>query len=89
MNNDRIQGNWKQLTGKLREEWGDITDNEYEEMAGNKDQLVGKLQAKYGWTREEADRLIDQRPAGLRLLRREPPHLVPVGALIDEASSAE
>ncbi|RYG35320.1 CsbD family protein, partial [bacterium] len=47
MNWDIVKGNWKQLTGKLREEWGDLTDNEYEEIAGNKDQLVGKLQAKY------------------------------------------
>lgn len=59
MNWDIIQGKWKQLTGKLREEWGDLTDNEYEEIAGNKDQLVGKLQEKYGWTREEAERRVN------------------------------
>jgi len=56
MNWDIVKGNWKQLKGKAREEWGDLTDNEYEEIAGNKDQLVGKLQEKYGWTRDEADR---------------------------------
>lgn len=59
MNWDIVKGKWKQLKGKVREEWGDLTDNEYEEIAGNKDQLVGKLQEKYGWTREEADRRAD------------------------------
>jgi uncharacterized protein YjbJ (UPF0337 family) len=59
MNWDVVKGNWKQLKGKFREEWGDLTDNEYEEIAGNKDQLVGKLQERYGWTREEADRRAD------------------------------
>ena len=48
MNWDIVKGTWKQLKGKAREEWGDLTDNEYEEIAGNKDQLVGKLQEKYG-----------------------------------------
>ncbi|MGV3614387.1 MAG: CsbD family protein [Fimbriimonas sp.] len=59
MNWDVVKGKWTQLKGKAREEWGDITDNEFEEMAGHKDQLVGKLQEKYGWTREEADRRAD------------------------------
>lgn len=60
MNWDIVKGNWKQLTGKVREEWGDLTDNEVTEIGGQKDQLVGKLQAKYGWTREEADRRADE-----------------------------
>jgi uncharacterized protein YjbJ (UPF0337 family) len=59
MNWDVIKGNWNQLKGKVREEWGDLTDNEYEEIAGKKDQLVGKLQEKYGWTREEAERRVE------------------------------
>ena len=45
MNWDRIGGNWKQMTGKLREKWGKLTDSEIEQMAGNRDQLVGK-----GWS---------------------------------------
>jgi len=56
MNWDVVKGNWTQLKGKVREEWGDLTDNEFEEIAGQKDQLVGKLQERYGWSREEADR---------------------------------
>lgn len=59
MNWDIVKGNWAQLKGKVREEWGDLTDNEYEEIAGKKDQLVGKLQERYGWTREESERRAD------------------------------
>jgi uncharacterized protein YjbJ (UPF0337 family) len=59
MNWDVVTGNWKQLKGKAREEWGKLTDNDYEEIGGKKDQLVGKLQEKYGWTREEASQKAD------------------------------
>lgn len=56
MNWDVVKGKWTQLKGKAREEWGDLTDNDYEQIAGNKDQLVGKLQEKYGWAKDEAER---------------------------------
>lgn len=59
MNWDIIKGNWGQLKGKVREEWGDLTDDDYTEIAGKKDQLMGKLQERYGWTREEAERKAD------------------------------
>lgn len=60
MNWDIIEGKWGQLKGSLREKWGELTDDELTEMAGKKDKLAGKLQEKYGWTREEADREIDE-----------------------------
>lgn len=59
MNWDIIKGNWNQIKGKARREWGEITDNEWEQIGGEKDKLVGRLQEKYGWTREEADRRAD------------------------------
>ncbi|CAN5390178.1 CsbD family protein [soil metagenome] len=59
MNWDIIKGDWKQFTGKAREEWGKLTDSDHEQIAGNKDQLVGKLQEKYGWTKEEANQKAD------------------------------
>ncbi len=59
MNWDIIKGNWAQLKGKVREEWGDLTDDDHTEIAGQKDQLVGRLQERYGWTREEAERKAD------------------------------
>ncbi len=56
MNSDRIEGNWKQLKGMMREKWGKLTDNDWEQVAGKKDQLLGKLQERYGYTREQAQR---------------------------------
>lgn len=51
---------WKELKGRAREEWGDLTDDELEEVAGKKDRLVGKLQQKYGYASDEADRRADE-----------------------------
>lgn len=55
MNWDTITGQWKQLRGKVREKWGEFTDDEFDQIAGKKDQLVGKLQEKYGYTKERAE----------------------------------
>ena len=59
MNWDTIKGNWKQMTGKIKEEWGDLTDNEIKEAEGDRDQLIGKIQAKYGIAKEEAEKQVD------------------------------
>jgi uncharacterized protein YjbJ (UPF0337 family) len=56
MNSDLIEGNWMQLKGKMREKWGKLTDNDWEQVAGKKDQLLGKLQERYGYTKEQAER---------------------------------
>jgi uncharacterized protein YjbJ (UPF0337 family) len=56
MNADQIEGNWKQLKGKMREKWGKLTDSDWEQVAGKKDQLLGRLQERYGYTREQAER---------------------------------
>ena len=55
MNWDIVEGKWNQLRGSVKEQWGDLTDDELTEVAGKKDKLAGKLQEKYGWTKEEAD----------------------------------
>ncbi|MBQ0804743.1 MULTISPECIES: CsbD family protein [unclassified Sulfitobacter] len=60
MNWDTIKGNWKQMTGKVKEEWGDLTDDDLTEAAGERDQLVGKIQAKYGIAKEEAEKQVDK-----------------------------
>lgn len=59
MNWDIIQGKWKQLKGATKEKWGDLTDDDLDVIDGNKDKLAGKLQEKYGWTKDEANRQID------------------------------
>jgi len=59
MNWDIIQGKWKQLKGSAKEKWGELTDDDLDQIDGNKDKMAGKLQEKYGWTKEEADKEID------------------------------
>jgi len=60
VNWDVIKGKWSQLKGDARIQWGKITDDEWDQIAGNRDKLVGKLQEKYGWTREDTERRADQ-----------------------------
>ena len=60
MNKDILEGKWKQLRGEIRERWGDITDDELDQIAGKRDQLIGKIQEKYGYTRDEAERQVDE-----------------------------
>lgn len=55
MNSDTIKGTWKQFKGKLREAWGDMTDDELDRFEGQREQLVGALQKKYGQAKEEIE----------------------------------
>ncbi len=59
MNWDIIQGKWQQFKGSVKEKWGDLTDDEIDQIDGNRDQLSGKLQEKYGWAKDDAERRID------------------------------
>jgi len=59
MNWDTIKGQWKQLSGKVRERWGAFTDDEIEQIGGVKDQLVGKLQERYGYAKDRAEQEAD------------------------------
>ncbi|WP_139556723.1 CsbD family protein [Methylotetracoccus oryzae] len=53
-----IEGNWKQLKGKVKEAWGELTDDEIDQIAGKRDILLGKIQEKYGIAQNEADKRI-------------------------------
>ncbi len=55
MNWDRIEGQWKQMRGRVKERWGDLTDDDIDRIAGRRDQLVGQIQEQYGITRDEAE----------------------------------
>jgi uncharacterized protein YjbJ (UPF0337 family) len=61
MNDDTFAGRWKQVRGKAKEWWGQLTDDELDRIEGKKDQLVGALQAKYGYTKDQAEAEIDRR----------------------------
>jgi uncharacterized protein YjbJ (UPF0337 family) len=59
MNWDQLQGRWKQLKGSAREEWGKLTDDDLDVIAGQKDKLVGRLQERYGISKEAAENQVD------------------------------
>jgi uncharacterized protein YjbJ (UPF0337 family) len=60
MNEDTIKGQWKQLKGKAKAAWGDLTDDELTQVEGNAEQLSGLIQERYGRTREAADREVKE-----------------------------
>jgi uncharacterized protein YjbJ (UPF0337 family) len=55
MNQDTMEGNWLQLKGKAKEQWGKLTDDDLDVIAGKREQLVGALQKRYGKTKEEIE----------------------------------
>ncbi len=56
MNWDIVEGNWKQFKGKIKTQWGKLTDDELDQIEGHRDQLLGKIQESYGITKDEAER---------------------------------
>lgn len=60
MNWDRIEGEWKQIKGSVKEQWGKLTDDDLDVAAGKRDQLVGKVQNRYGIAKDEAEKQIDE-----------------------------
>jgi len=60
MNKDTIEGNWKELKGKVKEQWGKLTDDRLDQVSGKREQLAGEIQQAYGVTRDEADKQIKE-----------------------------
>ena len=54
MNWDRVEGNWKQFSGKVKEKWGKLTDDDITVINGKQDQLVGRIQERYGVAKDQA-----------------------------------
>ena len=59
MNWDQIEGKWKELKGRARSSWGELNEDELDQVGGKKDALIGKIQQRYGLEREEAERQVD------------------------------
>ena len=55
MNEDIVKGNWKQISGKIKEKWGKLTDDDLKTAEGNRDYLLGKLQEHYGLAKDKAE----------------------------------
>jgi len=60
MNEDTFKGKWKQLRGRAKQVWGDLSDDDLTRIDGSYDRLVGTLQEKYGYTKAEAKKKIDK-----------------------------
>lgn len=59
MNQDRIEGSWKKVKGKIKEQWGKLTDDDLDVIAGKRDQLLGRIQHRHGVAKEEAAQQVE------------------------------
>jgi uncharacterized protein YjbJ (UPF0337 family) len=59
-NRDVLTGKWKQIRGKAKEFWGNLTDNDLDRINGQFDELVGVLQQRYGYTREQSEKEVER-----------------------------
>ncbi len=60
MNWDEVLGKWKDYKGKVRQKWGEFTDDDLEMIAGKRDQLIGKIQERYGVAQEAAEKQVEE-----------------------------
>ena len=56
MNWDRVEGNWRQVKGSVKEQWGKLTDDQLDVIAGKRGQLAGKIQEAYGISKDEVEK---------------------------------
>jgi uncharacterized protein YjbJ (UPF0337 family) len=56
---NRVEGNWKQLKGKVKEKWGNLTDDDLTAINGQRDQLEGKIQQRYGHAKDKVRQDVD------------------------------
>ena len=58
MNTDRIGGRWKQVKGRIKEQWGRLTEDDLDVIAGKREQLLGRIQQRHGVAKDEAERQV-------------------------------
>jgi uncharacterized protein YjbJ (UPF0337 family) len=61
MNTDILQGKWKQIRGEAKKWWGELTDDDLDKIAGERDKLIGVMQERYGYTKDNAEREVARR----------------------------
>lgn len=59
MNKEEMKGKWNQLKGNIKKRWGKLSDDDITRIEGDRDQLVGKIQERYGHSKEEAEKEVD------------------------------
>ncbi len=60
LNEDIFEGKWTQLKGKIKQQWGDLTDDDLDRISGKRDEIVGLVQERYGWERAKAESEFDR-----------------------------
>lgn len=67
MNQDIFEGKWKEMRGQVKEWWGDLTDDDLDKIDGKSEQLVGILQQKYGYSKEKAEKELNDKLEALKV----------------------
>lgn len=57
---DKLKGNWNQIKGKIKQEYGEVTDNDLTFVEGKEDEMLGRIQKKTGKSKEEIKKFIDR-----------------------------
>jgi uncharacterized protein YjbJ (UPF0337 family) len=60
LNEDIFAGKWNQLKGKVKQQWGNLTDDDLDRISGKRDEIVGLVQERYGWDRARAESEFDR-----------------------------
>ena len=61
MNTDVLKGKWKQMRGDVKKWWGNLTDDDFDKIEGERDKLVGRIQERYGYAKDQAEAEVDRR----------------------------
>jgi len=61
LNQDVLKGKWKQMRGQVKQWWGDLTDDDLDQIDGSTDKLIGRLQERYGYAKEDAEKEVYRR----------------------------
>jgi uncharacterized protein YjbJ (UPF0337 family) len=59
INQDILEGKWKQVRGKVKQQWGKLTDNQLDRISGRTEELIGLLQESYGYSMDRAQKEVD------------------------------
>jgi uncharacterized protein YjbJ (UPF0337 family) len=57
---NRVEGNWKQFKGKVKEKWGNLTEDDLQKMEGAREQFEGRLQERYGWGKDVTRKNVEE-----------------------------
>ena len=64
VNEQTLQGNWNEIKGKLRNKWGQLTNDDLQSAHGNIEQLVGLIQRKTGEARSSVEQFLEEATSG-------------------------